>query len=76
MVEGNVRVYEKPHPVWWLAHLFLGIISGLVVYVLYKDRNPGAARLHLIVSLVLMVVGTVVFLAAAVFLDATLLTGP
>ena len=46
----------KPHYIWWLAHIILGVISGLVVYILYKDRNPEAARFHLVMSLVIMIV--------------------
>lgn len=44
---------EKPHPIWWVAHIFLWIISGLVVYILYKDRNAAAARRHLIWSVII-----------------------
>ena len=47
---------EKPHIVWWIAHLILGVISGFVVYVLYKDRNIEAARRHLIGSVAIMIV--------------------
>lgn len=57
---------EKPHPVWWLAHLFFGILSGLVVYVLYKDKNPAAARFHLIGSLVIMAAITAAVMVSAV----------
>lgn len=44
---------EKPHSIWWIAHIFLGVISGLVVYVLYKDKNPKAAKRHLIFSILI-----------------------
>ena len=57
---------EKPHPIWWLAHLFFGILSGLVVYVLYKDKNPAAARYHLIGSLVIMAAITAAVMVSAV----------
>ena len=47
---------EKPHTIWWVAHLFLGVVSGLVVYILYKDKNPAAAKQHLVFSIVIWVV--------------------
>ena len=40
-----------PRIIWWVAHVFLGAIAGLVVYVLYK--NPAAARKHLIFSVII-----------------------
>ena len=42
---------EAPSRVWWIAHVFLWIVSGLACYVLWKDRNPVAARKHLVHSL-------------------------
>lgn len=50
---------ERPHPIWWVAHIFLCIISGLVVYVLYKDKNPAAARRHLIGSIIIGILGII-----------------
>ena len=44
-MEGE-RAAEKPHIVWWVAHVFLGVISGLVVYILYKDKNPAVFSRH------------------------------
>ena len=49
-----------PSKWWYVGHLFFWVITGLVVYILYKDTNREAARKHLIVSLVL---GIVVFAA-------------
>ena len=40
---------------WYIAHLFLGIVGGIVVFCLYRDRNPQAARRHLIISIILTV---------------------
>ena len=67
-MEGE-RAAERPHIVWWVAHVFLGVISGLVVYVLYKEKNPAAARKHLIFSVIIWLVG-----AAASFV-VTMLVG-
>lgn len=49
-------MHPPPHPpepskLWYAGHVFLGIITGIVVYVLYKDSNGEAARWHLTVSL-------------------------
>ena len=43
----------NPSRLWYLGHLFFWVITGLVCYVLYKDKNPAAARRHLLVSIVL-----------------------
>ena len=58
-----------PSKFWYVAHLFLWVISGLVVYVLYKDTNRAMARRHLIVSLVLGAVVAVVFVAIMVAVE-------
>ncbi len=44
-MEGE-RAAEKPHIVWWVAHVFLGVISGLVVYILCRDKNPAVFSRH------------------------------
>ena len=44
-MEGE-RAAAKPHTVWWVADVFLGVISGLVVYILYKDKNPAVFSCH------------------------------
>ena len=49
-----------PSKWWYVGHLFFWVITGLVVYILYKDTNKEAARKHLIVSLVLGIVACVV----------------
>ena len=54
---------EKPHFIWWFAHIVLGVITGLVVYLLYKEKNPTAARRHLIGSVVIMIVFSLFFLS-------------
>lgn len=48
----------NPHWIWWFGHIILGVVSGLVVYVLYKDKNYEAAKMHLIASIIIWVVGT------------------
>ena len=49
-----------PSKWWYVGHLFFWVITGLVVYILYKDTNKEAARKHLIVSLVLGIVAVAV----------------
>jgi len=44
-MEGE-RAAENPYIVWWVAHVFLGVIPGLVVYILYKDKNPAVFSHH------------------------------
>lgn len=42
---------EGPSKIWWIAHVFLWVVSGLACYVLWKEKNLEAARKHLIHSL-------------------------
>ena len=58
-----------PSKWWYVGHAFFWIITGLVVYVLYKDTNKEAARRHLIVSIFLGVVVAVVFVAIMVAVE-------
>ena len=41
----------------------LGVITGLVVYLLYKEKNPTAARRHLIGSVIIMIMFSLFFLS-------------
>lgn len=45
----------------------MGVITGLVVYLLYKEKNPAAARRHLIGSVVIMIAFSL-FLLSFIFL--------
>ena len=61
---------------WWYAgHAFFWVITGLVVYILYKDTNKEAARKHLIVSLVLGIVVAIAFVALMVVVELALFGG-
>ena len=70
---GYGRGCSNPVPVpskwWYLGHAFFWIITGLVVYVLYKDTNKAAARAHLIVSIFLGVAGAIVFIGIMVVVE-------
>ena len=35
---------ETPSKIWYVGHLFLWVITGLVCYVVWKDKNAEAAR--------------------------------
>ena len=41
---------ETPSKIWYVGHLLFWVVTGLVCYVLWKDRNLEAARKHLIHS--------------------------
>ena len=56
---SGTGVAPVPSKWWYVGHLFFWVITGLVVYILYKDTNKEAARKHLIVSLVLGIVACV-----------------
>lgn len=55
---------------WWVGHVFFGMITGLVCYVVWKDENPKAAKKHLIHSIWVGCVAPVVFLVAFIVLLA------
>ncbi len=40
-----------PSKLWYVGHLFFWIITGLICYILWKDRNLEAARKHLVHSI-------------------------
>lgn len=63
---GTGAAAPVPSKWWYVGHLFFWVITGLVVYILYKDTNKEAARKHLIVSLVLGVVAAIVVIAVLV----------
>ena len=63
---------ETPNKLWWLGHVVFWIITGLICYILWKDRNEQAARKHLIHSIWIGFVGPIVifiigFVAAIMF---------
>ena len=60
---GRPNAPAEPHFAWYLAHVVLGVISGLVVYVLYKENNHAAARRHLIFSVIIWVIGSIAIIA-------------
>lgn len=47
---------------WYLAPIFLGIIGGLIMYLVLKDENPKMAKKGLILSLVLVGVGVLAYI--------------
>ena len=51
---------RTPPKIWYVAHIFLWIISGLVCYVLWKDENRQAAKRHLLHSLWIGLAGGII----------------
>ena len=49
--DGYSDTLATPSKVWWVAHVVFWIISGLICYLVWKDRNREAAKRHLIHSL-------------------------
>ena len=49
--EGRGTFTETPSRLWYVAHVFFWIISGIICYIVWKERNREAARRHLIHSL-------------------------
>lgn len=36
---------------WYVGHVFMWVVTGLICYVIYRDERPLRARRHLIVSI-------------------------
>lgn len=43
-----------PSKMWWVGHVFLGLITGIICYVVWKEDNKKAAKKHLVWSLIIM----------------------
>ncbi len=50
-VDTPVEQKSYPSKIWYVGHFFLWIITGLVCYLIWKDKNKEAARKHLIHSI-------------------------
>lgn len=50
-VNESNQLLEVPSKLWYLAHIFFSIITGLICYILWKDKNPKMAKKHLICSI-------------------------
>ena len=50
---ADTPVEQKSYPskIWYVGHLFFGIITGLICYIIWQDKNKEAARKHLIHSI-------------------------
>ena len=64
-----------PSKLWWIGHIFFGIITGLICYILWKDENPKAAKKHLIHSIWLGFVAYIPFFVFITFLSVIELPG-
>ena len=64
---------SSPSKLWYFGHVFFWVITGLICYILWKDKNPGAARKHLIHSIWLGLLLPVLLFAGA--FTASLLFG-
>ena len=50
-VNESNQPLEVPSKLWYLAHIFFSIVTGLICYILWKDKNPKMAKKHLICSI-------------------------
>lgn len=51
---------NKPGNIWWVAHLFLGPVSGFIVHARWFDKNPDEAERHLNWSILMWPAGVCV----------------
>ena len=53
IIDGKPMIlYEKGSWLWWLLPTMLGIIGGIIAYVITKDKTPIRSTDYLIVSLI------------------------
>lgn len=57
---------EVPNKLWYVAHIFFSILTGLICYILWKDKNPKMAKKHLILSIPLSFVFMILSLSLTV----------
>jgi len=58
-VNESNQPLEVPSKLWYLAHIFFSILTGLICYILWKDKNPKMAKKHLILSIPLTFVSII-----------------
>jgi len=52
--------YEKSSRLWYLAPIFLGIVGGLVAYLILKKDNPKLAKRCLIVGILVSIIPLII----------------
>ena len=46
---------------WYLAPIFLGVLGGLVMYLVVKDDDPKMAKKGLIIGLILTAISVIAY---------------
>ena len=54
------EIKKKPSKLWYLLPIFLGIIGGIIGYLVIKDRDKKMAKNLLILSVVIFMVSVIV----------------
>ena len=52
--------YEKSSRLWYLVPIFLGIIGGLIAYLILKNDDPKLAKRCLIVGILLTIIPVII----------------
>lgn len=66
--------YEKSSRLWYLAPIFLGIIGGLVAYLMLKKINPKLAKRCLIVGILIIMIPIIIGISLVLY--GTMFAGP
>jgi len=66
--------YEKSSRLWYLAPIFLGIIGGLVAYLMLKKINPKLAKRCLIVGILITIIPFIIGIYLVLY--GTMFAGP
>ena len=48
---GAAPPATRPSRMWYVGHVFFGLVSGLVCFLVWKDDNRRAANRHLVHSI-------------------------
>jgi hypothetical protein len=65
---------QKISKLWWLVPLFLGILGGIIAWLVNKERNPKAAKKLLIFGIVWAIFWIIIYILL-LFLTMTLALG-
>ena len=61
-VEHSKNGINRPTRWWYLVPIFLGILGGLIMYLIVKDDDKKMAKNGLILSIVLTVIGLIIYI--------------
>jgi membrane protein CcdC involved in cytochrome C biogenesis len=67
MTHDSTSLYVKtPSKAWYLLPIFLGLIGGIIMFVLLRNEDRGMANKGLILGIILMAIGFMILLLGGI----------